>query len=169
MIFSLAILTGTQVAKGHASKCFQPFLLPKDLKGRPEELKNKLLVDFDPSRCFIRDLEASTVKKWFDVEHNDFSLCGICQYPLCWFKYPRLSLVGRVLHHIPGMAWFSGRWRYWPNMGEIVFFQGIKIVFLLVILCEVYYVFFLYKSWQMDLMITVFSFSFFQRSRSKRK
>jgi U3 small nucleolar RNA-associated protein 22 len=62
MIFSLAMLTGTQVAKGHASKFFQPFLLPKDLKGRPEELKNKLLVDFNPSRCFIKDLEASTMK-----------------------------------------------------------------------------------------------------------
>lgn len=62
MVFSLAMLTGTQVAKGHASKCFQPFLLPKDLKGKPEQLKNKLLVDFDPSRCFIRDLEVSTVK-----------------------------------------------------------------------------------------------------------
>lgn len=62
MIFSFALLAGTHVAEGHASKCFQPFLLPKDLKGRPEELRNKLLVDFDPSKCFIRDLKARTVK-----------------------------------------------------------------------------------------------------------
>jgi len=62
MVFSLAMLAGIHVAEGQASKCFQPFFLPKDLKGRAEELKNKLLVDFDPSKCFIRDLKVSTVK-----------------------------------------------------------------------------------------------------------
>jgi len=62
MVFSIALLAGIQVAEGQASKCFQPFLLPKDLKGRPEELKNKLLEVFVPSKCFIRDLKASTVE-----------------------------------------------------------------------------------------------------------
>lgn len=63
MISVFVMLPGKHVAKGHASKIFQPFLLPRDLKGRPEELRNKLLVDFNPSRCFIRDLEASTGKR----------------------------------------------------------------------------------------------------------
>ncbi|CAI8588694.1 unnamed protein product [Vicia faba] len=74
LLFSSEIGHGTQVAKGHASKCFQPFLLPKDLKGRPEELKKKLLVDFDPSRCFIKDLEkefSTTFKLWHDSLGGD--------------------------------------------------------------------------------------------------
>lgn len=106
MKFSFALLAGTQVAKGHASKFFQPFLLPKDLKGRPEELKNKLLVDFDPSRCFIRDLEASTVKMIF-------MLSTMMSFPFVGYVhllFPNidtlvyLSLAERVVHHIPGMA-----------------------------------------------------------------
>ncbi|KAG2376103.1 uncharacterized protein HKW66_Vig0157430 [Vigna angularis] len=60
LLFPSEVNHGIHVAEGQASKCFQPFLLPKDLKGRPDELKNKLLVDFDPSKCFIRDLKAST-------------------------------------------------------------------------------------------------------------
>ncbi|XP_057421429.1 uncharacterized protein LOC130715357 isoform X1 [Lotus japonicus] len=74
LLFTSEVDHGTQVAKGHASKFFQPFLLPKDLKGRPEELKNKLLVDFDPSRCFIRDLEAkwsTTFQVWHDSLGGD--------------------------------------------------------------------------------------------------
>ncbi|XP_004512044.1 uncharacterized protein [Cicer arietinum] len=74
LLFSSEVDHGTQIAKGHASKCFQPFLLPKDLKGRPEELKKKLLVDFDPSRCFIRDLEkefSTTFQLWHDSLGGD--------------------------------------------------------------------------------------------------
>lgn len=50
---------GKHVAEGNASKAFHPFLLPELRKGNPKELKEKLLVDFDPQRCFIGDLEAS--------------------------------------------------------------------------------------------------------------
>ncbi|WJX55563.1 hypothetical protein P8452_41325 [Trifolium repens] len=74
LLFSSEVVHGTQVAKGHTSKFFQPFLLPKDLKGRPEELKNKLLVDFNPSRCFIKDLEkefSTTFQLWHDSLGGD--------------------------------------------------------------------------------------------------
>ncbi|KAJ1388814.1 Zinc finger, GRF-type [Sesbania bispinosa] len=74
LLFPSEVDHGKQVAKGHSSKCFQPFLLPKDLKGRPEELKNKLLVDFDPSKCFIRDLEkefSTTFQLWHDSLGGD--------------------------------------------------------------------------------------------------
>ncbi|KAE9596604.1 putative Nrap protein [Lupinus albus] len=74
LLFPSQVDQGKQVAIGHASKSFQPFLLPRDLKGRPEELKNKLLVDFNPSRCFIRDLEkefSTTVKVWYDFLGGD--------------------------------------------------------------------------------------------------
>ncbi len=47
------------MARGNASKFFHPFILPGDLKGSSEEVKNKLLVNFDPLRCFVGDLEAS--------------------------------------------------------------------------------------------------------------
>ncbi|KAF7828859.1 nucleolar protein 6-like isoform X1 [Senna tora] len=51
-----------------------PSEVDHDLKGRPEELKNKLLVDFDPLRCFIRELEANfstTFKVWHDFLGGD--------------------------------------------------------------------------------------------------
>ena len=47
------------MAQGNASKVFQPFMSPGDFKGSLEVLKNKLLVNFDPLRCFVGDLEAS--------------------------------------------------------------------------------------------------------------
>lgn len=47
------------MAQGNASKVFQPFMSPGDFKGSLEELKNKLLVNFDPLRFFVGDLEAS--------------------------------------------------------------------------------------------------------------
>lgn len=50
---------GVHVACGNASKSFHPFLLPGDFKGSLEDLRNKVLVNFDPLRCFIGDLEAS--------------------------------------------------------------------------------------------------------------
>ncbi|XP_019423401.1 PREDICTED: nucleolar protein 6 isoform X2 [Lupinus angustifolius] len=74
LLFPSKVDQGKQVAIGHASKSFQPFLLPRDLKGRREELKNKLLVDFNPSRCFIRDLEKefpTTFKVWHDFLGGD--------------------------------------------------------------------------------------------------
>ncbi|KAL3039003.1 hypothetical protein AAZX31_01G163500 [Glycine max] len=74
LLFPSEVNHGTHVAEGQASKCFQPFLLPKDLKGRPEELRNKLLVDFDPSKCFIRDLKqefSTTFQVWHDYLGGD--------------------------------------------------------------------------------------------------
>ncbi|KAL6520048.1 hypothetical protein OROHE_017191 [Orobanche hederae] len=59
---------------GKASKAFQPFLLPGDLKGSPEELKNKLMVNFDPLRYFVSDIERDfpdTFKVWYDSFGGD--------------------------------------------------------------------------------------------------
>ena len=50
---------GRHVARVNASKAFDPFLLLEDMKGSLEEVKNKMMVDFDPLRCFVGDLEAS--------------------------------------------------------------------------------------------------------------
>ncbi|XP_054824422.1 uncharacterized protein LOC129322255 [Prosopis cineraria] len=74
LLFPSEVDHGKHVARGHASKCFQPVLLPGDLKGRPEVVRSKLLVDFDPLRCFIRDLEnefSTTFKAWYDLLGGD--------------------------------------------------------------------------------------------------
>lgn len=48
------------MAHGNASTCFHPFLLPSDMKGSSlEQLKTKLMVNFDPLRCFVGDVEVS--------------------------------------------------------------------------------------------------------------
>lgn len=51
--------SGMHVAWGNPSKIFNPFLFSKDLKGSSDELRNKLMVDFDPLRCLLGELEAS--------------------------------------------------------------------------------------------------------------
>ncbi|KAK7406701.1 hypothetical protein VNO78_08331 [Psophocarpus tetragonolobus] len=74
LLFTSEVDHGSRVAEGRSSNCFQPFLLPKDLKGRPEELKNKLLIDFDPSKFFIRDLKqefSTTFQVWHDYLGGD--------------------------------------------------------------------------------------------------
>lgn len=47
------------MVRGNPSKIYQPFTLLGGMKGTKEELKDKLLIDFDPMKCFIKDLEAS--------------------------------------------------------------------------------------------------------------
>lgn len=54
-----ALCAGRQVIRGNASKAFQPFLLPEDMKGSLEEQKSKLMVGFDPLKCFVTEIEAS--------------------------------------------------------------------------------------------------------------
>uniref|UniRef100_A0A7N2M189 Nrap protein domain-containing protein n=1 Tax=Quercus lobata TaxID=97700 RepID=A0A7N2M189_QUELO len=52
---------------------------PGDFKGSLEELKNKLLVNFDPLKCFVGDLGASIFSKefsnmfkvWYDSLEGD--------------------------------------------------------------------------------------------------
>lgn len=47
--------------RGNPSEIFHPFLIPGDLRGSLEEMKNKLMVNFDPLGHFTRDIEASNV------------------------------------------------------------------------------------------------------------
>lgn len=59
VVILLALCAGKQVIRGNASKAFQPFLLPEDMKKNMEELKNKLMVGFDPQKYLISEIEAS--------------------------------------------------------------------------------------------------------------
>ncbi|KAL0008143.1 hypothetical protein SO802_009645 [Lithocarpus litseifolius] len=78
LLFPSELNQGKHVAWGNASKVFQPFMSPGDFKGSLEELKNKLLVNFDPLRFFVGDLEASIFiefsnifKVWYDSLEGD--------------------------------------------------------------------------------------------------
>ncbi|KAF2290735.1 hypothetical protein GH714_015240 [Hevea brasiliensis] len=64
---------GRLVVHGNASKAFQPFMLPGDLRGNSEELKHKLMVNFDPLMSYVADLqkEFNTFKLWYDSLGGD--------------------------------------------------------------------------------------------------
>ncbi|KAH9614552.1 hypothetical protein KSS87_003366 [Heliosperma pusillum] len=74
LLFPSEINEGTFVARGNASKEFSPILRPKDMKGRLDILKTKLMVDFDPLKCYIVDLQGGfpdTLKLWYDALGGD--------------------------------------------------------------------------------------------------
>lgn len=73
LLFPSELRQGIRVARGNPSKLFHPFLLPGDLKGNSKGLRNKLLVDFDPLKCFVGDLEefSNTFKIWYDALGGD--------------------------------------------------------------------------------------------------
>ncbi|ESQ53434.1 hypothetical protein EUTSA_v10024292mg [Eutrema salsugineum] len=68
LMFPSELNKGKHVARGKASTAFNPFMLPGDLKRSPEELKKKLMVDFEPTKCFMSGLkeEFGTLKPWYD-------------------------------------------------------------------------------------------------------
>ncbi|KAI9164874.1 hypothetical protein LWI28_003798 [Acer negundo] len=74
LLFPSELNQGRHVARGNASKAFRSFMLPADMKRGTEELKNKLMVDFDPLRCFVGDIEKDLSKKfnlWYDSLGGD--------------------------------------------------------------------------------------------------
>lgn len=86
------------MAQGNASKVFQPFMSPGDFKGSLEELKNKLLVNFDPLRFFVGDLEASI--HWFGVNLEIIALLIVYitfSFDTCRKSFPTCSRCGMIL------------------------------------------------------------------------
>ncbi|KAI8019409.1 Nucleolar protein 6 [Camellia lanceoleosa] len=74
LLFPSELKQGKHVVRGNASKVFHPFMLPGDMKGSSEELKHKLMVNFDPLRCFVGDLERefpAMFKMWYDSLGGD--------------------------------------------------------------------------------------------------
>ncbi|XP_010254816.1 PREDICTED: nucleolar protein 6 isoform X2 [Nelumbo nucifera] len=74
LLFPSEVKLGKHVAKGNASKDFHPYVLPGDRHGNLEELKNKLMLNFDPMRCFVDDLKkefSGTFKVWYDSIGGD--------------------------------------------------------------------------------------------------
>lgn len=74
LLFPSEMNGGKTVALGTASKAFRPFVTSKDLKGNLEEIKNKLMVKFDPLQYFLEDLQREfpeTFKLWYDSLGGD--------------------------------------------------------------------------------------------------
>ncbi|XP_038701272.1 nucleolar protein 6 isoform X2 [Tripterygium wilfordii] len=74
LLFPSELNQGKMLARGNVCKNFHPFILAQDLKGSYKELQNQLLVNFDPLRCFIGDLEKefpNTFKLWYDFLGGD--------------------------------------------------------------------------------------------------
>ncbi|KAK9129870.1 hypothetical protein Sjap_010357 [Stephania japonica] len=70
-LFSNDIAQGKLVARGKASKIFNPYIR---LQGSLDDVKDKLLVNFDPLRCYIEDLKKEfphTFTLWFDTFGGD--------------------------------------------------------------------------------------------------
>ncbi|XP_047334495.1 nucleolar protein 6 [Impatiens glandulifera] len=71
LLFPSELNQGKHVVSGKPSKSFHPFLLPKGNLGK---LKENLLVNFDPLKYFIGDLEKefpNTFKVWYDSIGGD--------------------------------------------------------------------------------------------------
>ncbi|PSR88048.1 Nucleolar protein [Actinidia chinensis var. chinensis] len=74
LLFPSELNQGRHVVRGSASKDFHPFILPGEMNGSVKDLKHKLMVDFDPLRCFVGDLEKllpDTFKVWYDSLGGD--------------------------------------------------------------------------------------------------
>ncbi|XP_010430490.1 PREDICTED: nucleolar protein 6 [Camelina sativa] len=68
LLFPSELNQGKHVARGKASRLFNPFLLPGDMKMSHEELKKKLMVEFEPTKCLLTGLqeEFGMLKPWYD-------------------------------------------------------------------------------------------------------
>ncbi|XVE82616.1 hypothetical protein DITRI_Ditri16bG0020000 [Diplodiscus trichospermus] len=74
LLFKSELDQGKHVAHGNASNAFHPYLLPADMKGGLEQLKTKLMVNFDPLQCFVGDVEkefADRLRLWYDSLGGD--------------------------------------------------------------------------------------------------
>ncbi|KAI3726492.1 hypothetical protein L1987_66289 [Smallanthus sonchifolius] len=71
LLFPSELNQGKLVAQGNASKTFQPFLLSK---GSTKDLQDELYINFDPLKCYVKDLESSFPNKfklWYDSFGGD--------------------------------------------------------------------------------------------------
>ncbi|XP_022856582.1 nucleolar protein 6 [Olea europaea var. sylvestris] len=74
LLFPSEINQGRHIVRGNPSEIFHPFLIPGDLRGSLEEMKNKLMVNFDPLGHFTRDIEREfpdEFKVWYDSLGGD--------------------------------------------------------------------------------------------------
>lgn len=92
------------MARGNASKFFHPFMVPGDLKGSSEEVKNKLLVNFDPLRCFLGDLEASIFNAMMIIFEELISFLFTISLDICRKSSPTCLRYGMILWEVMLLA-----------------------------------------------------------------
>ncbi|CAH9146997.1 unnamed protein product [Cuscuta epithymum] len=74
LLFPSEMEQGQCVVRGKPTKIFDPFFHPTNLRGSYKELKSKLMVNFDPLKCFITEIERElpdTFKIWYDSLGGD--------------------------------------------------------------------------------------------------
>ncbi|XP_027117353.1 uncharacterized protein [Coffea arabica] len=77
LLFPSELNQGRLVMRGRASKSFHPFLLAgvgTGIKACLEDLKDKVMIDFNPVRCFIDEIERDfpgIFKVWYDSLGGD--------------------------------------------------------------------------------------------------
>jgi U3 small nucleolar RNA-associated protein 22 len=75
LLFPSELHQGRIIANGKPSKTFQPFISAADIKSSSlDKLKDKFMVDFNPVRCYINDLETKypdMFKVWYDYIGGD--------------------------------------------------------------------------------------------------
>ncbi|KAK1287468.1 hypothetical protein QJS10_CPB19g00575 [Acorus calamus] len=74
LLFPAEMNQGKKVIQGKASKDFQPYMSVWRTNESLEEARNKLMVNFDPTRCFLEDLQTEfpdTFNVWYDSLGGD--------------------------------------------------------------------------------------------------
>ncbi|XP_073135588.1 uncharacterized protein [Henckelia pumila] len=74
LLFPSEVEQGWHVICGRASKTFLPFFSSQDMEGSSEELKNNLMVNFEPLKCLVADIEkefSNVFKVWYDSLGGD--------------------------------------------------------------------------------------------------
>ncbi|RRT62347.1 hypothetical protein B296_00042646, partial [Ensete ventricosum] len=74
LLFPAEMNCGKQVIRGKASKDFQPYMILGGGVQSLEDARNKVMVNFDPTRCFLEDLKRefpNTFIVWYDSLGGD--------------------------------------------------------------------------------------------------
>ncbi|KAL5976326.1 hypothetical protein ACLOJK_020657 [Asimina triloba] len=74
LLFSSEMNQGRCVVQGNASKDFHPYISLVNRQQRFEEMRNQLMVNFDPTRCFVEDLKRKFPDRfdvWYDTLGGD--------------------------------------------------------------------------------------------------
>nr|XP_043615466.1 nucleolar protein 6 [Erigeron canadensis] len=74
LLFPSELTHGKLVARGNASKTFQPYLLTNGVKGSTKDLQEQLYLNFNPLMCYVKDLESAfpdRFKLWYDSFGGD--------------------------------------------------------------------------------------------------
>ncbi|XP_058112391.1 uncharacterized protein LOC131255641 [Magnolia sinica] len=74
LLFLSEMNQGLHVIQGNASKDFHPYISFVNKQQSFDEIRNKLMVNFDPTSCFVEDLKRKfpdTFKVWYDTLRGD--------------------------------------------------------------------------------------------------